>query len=92
MILRAGNGEEQEAVGVGGCSGWVQRGIPLPLGLSGEEREMSPSLSAEGKGTWLSLLLPHPVHGRGRVLVPSLLSRAQKLFPVEPLEEVLPNS
>ena len=43
MILRAGEwGTAGSSRGLVGCSGWVQRGIPLPLGLSGEEREMRP--------------------------------------------------
>ena len=88
MILGAGEwGTAGSSQGVWGGSGWVQRGIPpTPRAEWGGKRNEAPPLSAEGKGTWLSLLLPHPVHRRGGVLVP-LLSRAQKLFPVEPLEE-----
>ena len=81
-------GNSRKQSGVGGVL-WVgaEGHSPTPGAEWGGKRNEAPPLSAEGKGTWLSLLLPHPVHGRGRVLVPSLPSRAQKLFPVEPLEE-----
>ena len=86
-----GMGNSRKQSGVGGVL-WVgaEGHSPTPGAEWGGKRNEAPPLSAEGKGTWLSLLLPHPVHGRGRVLVPhsfqglrscSLLSLWKKLLP-----------
>ena len=82
------NEEQQEGSGlVWGIWGGAGGAAPYLWGSEWRgKRSGAPPLYAED--TWLSLLLPHPTRGRDEVPVPSGLSRAQRLFPVEPLEEI----
>lgn len=94
LNLRGGR-DDSWGWGMGSSRKKERRGRRGPRGAAaypwgsegGGKRKEAPPRSAEEKALGSVSSCPTPTTGRGRVLVPSFLSRAQKLFLVEPLEE-----